>query len=71
MKQSYEKVHTTKPTWIKEDYPNEATFTELTSNAEADVIAISYHNGDYVFHFDLVYRSIWEDGAYSISRDII
>ena len=63
--------NTQKPEWLKEQYPENASYTEINSGDEADVFMISYHNGDYSYHYDIVRRNIWEGGIYSIKKNII
>ena len=71
MNQSQTPENTTKPKWINEEYPAGTTFTEVASGAEADIYTISYRDEDHQYRFDIVYRSIWEGGVYSIKKNII
>ena len=63
--------NTTKPEWIKEQYPEDTLYTEISSGDEADVFIIAYQDGYYNYSYDIIRKSLWEGGAYSIRKKVI
>ena len=50
---------------------NDQIYPQISSDDEADIYMISFRDNDFNYFYDIVRRSIWEGGAYSIKENII
>jgi len=59
-----------KPSWILETYPATAKYTEILTDDEATIIAVSYQNSKHQHKLDIIRKSLWEGGLYTIKKKV-